>query len=63
MGEGKKGREAHGGRGGGNGEGRWRVEGKGRTGKEKVILTLAISHRTLNRTAASNDQCQACVAL
>jgi len=38
-------------------------EGKGRTGKEKVILTLATSHRTLNRTAASNDQCQVCVAL
>jgi len=45
--------------------GRGKGDGKRRTGKGKVILQVQLwphPNRTPNRTAASNDQCQACVA-
>ena len=55
-----RGREG-GGEGGGEREGGEEREDK--KGEGNITgATLATSHRTPNRTAASNDQCQACVA-
>ena len=65
--KGKRGRGGEEGKGRGElgKRGRAKVDGKRRTGKGKVILQVQLwphPNRTPNRTAASSDQCQACVA-